>query len=735
MEQALKRLERVLELEKQQGYQNKAVVGGIRQFAAFWVSQANEEAADESDLALVEQVSQVLVDYSHLPGKEARARAIDTLFQSIQRRRGRQSADSVASPVKEPPVKGVAPSSPSEPARKPAPTHIARQKAPRETPVTEDIETEPVDSEPVTVEPAIDYAQSGVKPDPQGLSQPVTAIKGVGQKIDEKLNKLGAKTIWELLYLFPRRYDDFTLMKPISKLQYGEQVTIIGTVWQTKVRRSRNNQPITESIVNDGTGSVQATWFNQPWLAAQLPAGMPIVLSGKVEMFLGRLVFNSPEWEPLEIEPLRTRRIVPVYPLTEGLTSAKMREVMQRAVKEWAPRVPDPLPLEIRKQRRLCSLPQAIQQLHFPDSQESMRQARRRLAYDELFLLQLGMQRQRRDWQDHSGMSLVIGDERFQAFMDSLPFQLTGAQQRVIDELRADMAQDRPMNRLLQGDVGSGKTIVAAAAMVIAACLRVSPREEWGRVPLLLAVAERERPGRLDGLDDRLFLEIQDELRARFASESCIVAHGRVSVVIALALARKLIADGNNSLVLIAATDSLLAWPTLSAYEREDRLLTPRNSNGFMPGEGAGALLVGQPTGDGELHCNGIGFAIENASIDSDEPLRADGLSAAIKCALADAGCELHDLDYRITDISGEQYYFKEAALALSRVLRQRKEEFELWHPAESIGETGATAGVAALAVAGDAARKFYAPGTGILAHFSNDAGRRAAAVLNFRGT
>lgn len=469
MEQALKRLERVLELEKQQGYQNKAVVGGIRQFAAFWVSQANEEAADESDLALVEQVSQVLVDYSHLPGKEARARAIDTLFQSIQRRRGRQSADSVASPVKEPPVKGVAPSSPSESARKPAPAHTARQKAPRETPVTEDIETEPVDSEPVTAEPAIDYAQPGVKPDPQGLSQPVTAIKGVGQKIDEKLNKLGAKTIWELLYLFPRRYDDFTLMKPISKLQYGEQVTIIGTVWQTKVRRSRNNQPITESVVNDGTGSVQATWFNQPWLAAQLPAGMPIVLSGKVEMFLGRLVFNSPEWEPLEMEPLRTRRIVPVYPLTEGLTSAKMREVMQRAVKEWAPRVPDPLPLEIRKQRRLYSLPQAIQQLHFPDSQESMRQARRRLAYDELFLLQLGMQRQRRDWQDHSGMSLVIEDERFQAFMDSLPFQLTGAQQRVIDELCADMAQDRPMNRLLQGDVGSGKTIVAAAAMVIAA--------------------------------------------------------------------------------------------------------------------------------------------------------------------------------------------------------------------------------------------------------------------------
>ncbi len=123
-----------------------------------------------------------------------------------------------------------------------------------------------------------------------------------------------------MLYLFPRRYDDYTLMKPISRLQYGEQVTIIGTIWQTKVRRTRTNQPITECIINDGTGSVQATWFNQSWLAEQLPAGMQIVLSGKTDMYLGRLVFNSPEWEPLEMEPLRTRRIVPVYPLTEGLT-------------------------------------------------------------------------------------------------------------------------------------------------------------------------------------------------------------------------------------------------------------------------------------------------------------------------------------------------------------------------------------------------------------------------------
>lgn len=283
------------------------------------------------------------------------------------------------------------------------------------------------------------------------------------------MNRLGAETILDLLYLFPRRYDDYTLLKPINKLQYGEQVTVIGTIWQTKVRRSRTNQAIIESIVNDGTGSIQVTWFNQPWLADQLRAGLQIALSGKIDMFLGRPVFNSPEWEPVEMESLRTRRIVPVYPLTEGLTATKMRELMQRVVKEWAARVPDPLPVEIRKRRRLYSLPRAIEQMHFPDSHESMQRARQRLAYDELFQLQLGVQRQRRDWQAHNGMALSIESSQFDTFMKALPFELTGAQRRVIDEIRADLAQSQPMNRLLQGDVGSGKTVVAAAAMVSAA--------------------------------------------------------------------------------------------------------------------------------------------------------------------------------------------------------------------------------------------------------------------------
>lgn len=486
MDRALKRLERVLELEKQQGYQNKAVVGGIRQFAVFWVTQATEEAADESDLALAEQVSDVLMGYNRLPGVEARGRAIDQLLTSIERRRERQGvAAPPASPdlsVQRPAELTTSPTEiktiPAKPTGRPAPSprkEIVAEGAPGSSKTVEDLEEfqesdEAAQDIELEQRAAVEEPERQLpEPDPAGLARPVTTLKGVGPKIAEKLEKIGPKSIWELLYLFPRRYDDYTLLKPISRVTYGEQVTIIGTIWETRSRRTRTNQTLIESVISDGTGSIQATWFNQPWLLNQLPAGMKIVLSGKVDMFLGRPVFNAPEWEALELEPLRTRRIVPVYPLTEGLTASKMREIMQRAVKDWSPRVPDPLPPETRKRRRLYSIAYALQQMHFPDSHEAMRLGRQRLAFDELLLLQLGVQRQRRDWLSHPGTALQADAGQLETYYRALPFDLTGAQRRVIDEILADLAQDRPMNRLLQGDVGSGKTAVAAAAMFIAA--------------------------------------------------------------------------------------------------------------------------------------------------------------------------------------------------------------------------------------------------------------------------
>jgi 3-oxoacyl-[acyl-carrier-protein] synthase-1 len=278
-----------------------------------------------------------------------------------------------------------------------------------------------------------------------------------------------------------------------------------------------------------------------------------------------------------------------------------------------------------------------------------------------------------------------------------------------------------------------GRTKLAKmAALAIDECLVNVATEERRDIPLLLCVAERERPGRLEGLDDQLFVDIAAELNTRFAPTSRVIAQGRVSVAVALGHARRLIQDQKVPRVLIAATDTLLTWPTLSQYERTDRLLTARNSNGFMPGEGAGALLIEAPSGGNELLCTGLGFGIEKAHIDSGEPLRADGLAAALKLALAEAAREMHDLDFRITDVSGEQYYFKEASLALSRTLRKRKAQFDIWHPAECTGEAGALAGVSIIALADAACRKQFAPGPHIVAHLANDAGQRAAVTLQF---
>lgn len=273
------------------------------------------------------------------------------------------------------------------------------------------------------------------------------------------------------------------------------------------------------------------------------------------------------------------------------------------------------------------------------------------------------------------------------------------------------------------------------AALAIEDALHSRLKREWAALPLLLCVAESERPGRTSGLDDELFRKVQAETGVQFAAGSGVIAQGRVAVAVALAQARGLIEQSKSQQVLIVATDSLLSWPTLNHYEQCDRLLTDDNSNGFMPGEAAGALLVTLPSGRaGELVCTGIGFGREAAHVDSEEPLRADGLAQAMKAALVEGGLQIRDMDYRITDISGEHYYFKEAGLALNRTLHERKESFDIWHPAECTGETGAAAGVAIIAAAQAACAKQYTEGPNILAHMANDAGQRAALALQYVG-
>lgn len=287
---------------------------------------------------------------------------------------------------------------------------------------------------------------------------------------------------------------------------------------------------------------------------------------------------------------------------------------------------------------------------------------------------------------------------------------------------------------LEQAWLGRDKLLKMATRAILEA-LQASPGLDPAEVPLLLCLAEPQRPGRLDGLDLSLMRDIEGALGVHFHPGSNVIARGRVSGAVALLNARKLMENGSRH-VLVAGVDSFLQPTTLKAFEQRRRLLSSQHSNGFIPGEGAAAVLLG-PTLASEqpqMLCVGLGFGVEQAHVEADDiPLRAEGLTLAVRAALAEAGCGLEAFDYRLTDLSGEQYYFKEASLALSRSLRVRKEEFPLQHPADSIGEVGAAIGPAMLAVALNAARKGYALGPNVFCHLGNDAGERAAVLLAYR--
>jgi ATP-dependent DNA helicase RecG len=282
---------------------------------------------------------------------------------------------------------------------------------------------------------------------------------------------LGLHSLGDLLYFYPRRYDDYSQLKPIKSLWYGEQVTVLGAVESVSSRQTKGGtRTIVEAIIGDGTGSLRLTWFNQPWLLNRLRQGEQISVSGTIEQYLGRLVMNQPDWEAIDAEHLHTNRIVPIYPLTGRITQKWLRGVINQVVTWWAPAVVDPLPDAVRSSGQLMPLGNALLQVHFPDSQAKLKAARERLAFDEIFFLQMGVLRQKRDWKQVEGRRFNVADDWLEARLKTLPFALTAAQQRALTEIRGDLNSGLPMNRLLQGDVGSGKTVVAAfAAAMIAA--------------------------------------------------------------------------------------------------------------------------------------------------------------------------------------------------------------------------------------------------------------------------
>ncbi len=465
---AFDKLYKILKLEADTGYRDKAMIGGLSQFAARWQQEAGD---DETVL----KIAEILRTYSQLNPVDPRRLAINQIVQlmGLPANAIKPSAPP-SEPAAELKIESKAPAAaeaPPEPAAAaPAPIESAALHPPAKpidallTPPAAIVEQKPVEKpKPRPLPEARDEHGNRI-----GLESSVTVINGIGPAMAEKLERLGVKTIRDLLYLFPRRYDDYSNLKPINRLQYGDEVTIMGTVWDAGDKRVRGGAAIFQAVISDGSGTLQCTWFN-PYVGNQIKRGTQIVVSGKVTEFNGRLTFSSPEFELLDNELLNTARIVPVYPLTEGLSNRMLRKFTRRAVDYWSPRVSDELPDSVRNSAGLMSLPTALVQIHFPDSMSALEAAQRRMAFDELFLLQCGLLKQKQQWRSENGRALKTDQALLDTFVQSLPYPLTAAQRRVIEDIVSDIGTTHPMSRLVQGDVGSGKTAVAATAMFLAA--------------------------------------------------------------------------------------------------------------------------------------------------------------------------------------------------------------------------------------------------------------------------
>ncbi len=301
------------------------------------------------------------------------------------------------------------------------------------------------------------------------LQRPVGSIKGVGQDMEQKLARLGIYTVGDLVKHYPRRYEDFSKILPIRMMRPGN-VTFRGVIERVAGRYARARKlHITEAIIADDTGTVKAVWFNQSFLAKSLPIGTPVLVSGELKFKNSDLALQSPAIELIEEgrDTKDTARIVPVYPETEGLSSKQLRGLIQPLLPLVAT-LGETLPEAVISGAKLMPYTKALTQIHFPNTQASLTKARYRLAFEELWFLMLASLVIKHEIKTESAQAIKFKVETAKAFVDALDFDLTPSQKKAAWEILQDMAGEAPMNRLLEGDVGSGKTVVASMAAVMA---------------------------------------------------------------------------------------------------------------------------------------------------------------------------------------------------------------------------------------------------------------------------
>jgi ATP-dependent DNA helicase RecG len=296
-------------------------------------------------------------------------------------------------------------------------------------------------------------------------------LKGVGPKKKKLFAKVGIATVEDLLYYFPKRYEDRSKFTTISQLKPGELQTVKGKVLVSGLRKSwRRHLFIFEAVVADKTARISCLWFNQPYLKDYFKVGSEVILYGTVENRNGKLQMVNPEYEIIEEEKdsLSIGRIVPIYPLTEGFTQRYFRKTVKECLDEFIFQTADILTFDLRNRRKLINSARSLLNIHFPASWEMQLQAYQRLSFEEFFLSQLPILLRKLKIRQAEGISHQTDEDFLSGIINGLPFKLTASQERVLAEIKNDMASGRPMHRLLQGDVGSGKTVVAFLAACIA---------------------------------------------------------------------------------------------------------------------------------------------------------------------------------------------------------------------------------------------------------------------------
>ncbi len=423
MKPSIQKLYNIFRIEVENQFFNRAVIGGLDRILERWTAEARQDQLSEE---LIETIQQKLQEYPHLSQPE-RAQTLNQIWKNLQSTIA--DVPPFPQPSPEPPSKPVPAQRVSS-----APTH--RKESPKD------------------IEGPLDL---------KALQASIKVLPGIGQKYANVLAKLGLYTLEDLLYYFPRRYDDYSNLKPIHSLMYGEEVTVIGVIQSVNERKTQTKRSMVEATLTDGTGAIRITIFNQPWQAQKLQIGEPYAVAGRVDQYLGRLVFVNPEIEPIDKELLNSGRIVPVYRLTENITQRWLRRTIKQVVDRYAPKLVDYMPLSIRQSAQLMELSKAVYQTHFPESQQSLERARYRLAFDEIFFLQMGVLRRKHEWQQRPARPFFAPEGWLEQFKAILPYSLTQAQEKAIQQALTDLGLGKPMNRLLQGDVGSGKTVVAAS--------------------------------------------------------------------------------------------------------------------------------------------------------------------------------------------------------------------------------------------------------------------------------